>query len=420
MKYEYRLNDLPSGNDAWHRLVSNGSRFIKTGVMALALAVAVGCGGNNGGQNEPNGQDTKDASAAVAVDPEGKPNPGDPSGDYVNRGDTIIDETQAIKSGPAKYWYTQSGLGVNGKMIWTYVNGNAVSNSMTWRSGLGAGKYKVEAFIPRNYATTRSAGYRIQAIKGGSTSTLARKSVNQYSVSDVWVDLGTYEFNGEPAVFLGDDTGEAYSTKRMIGFDAIKFVPQSNGGGGGGGGINVPCFYQKDGAWGGKAMRPSTLTMAGYGCLVTSISSVMNWAGFSTDPGKYCDWLSNSSNGGFDKAGLYQEPPKVLASKYTGGKLRQVDWVKWYTVAADLNRIKGELDAGRPVVIEVRYKANDSTNYMHWVAAVGYSVSSGKVSDLTIMDPLNANKQLTTMSKTYNHTNNLGRWIYGARFFAKG
>jgi hypothetical protein len=38
--------------------------------------------------------------------------------------------------------------------------------------------------------------------------------------------LGTYSFaaNGAEYVELGDNTGEAVSTSRMIGFDAVKFV----------------------------------------------------------------------------------------------------------------------------------------------------------------------------------------------------
>ncbi len=388
---------------------------IKRATVCLALAaVAAGCGGSGDHDSNPLGRGMKDASAAGVSTPEQKADPSDSESAVVTRGDTIIDDTQASKGGPSQYWHSQAGLGVNNEMIWTYVNGNGVSNSVTWRTSLGAGKYNVRVFIPRNYATTRNAIYRIQSIQGGNATTIGTVAVNQYNYSDVWVDLGTYTFNGQPAVFLADDTGEAYSTKRMIGFDAAKFTSQ-----GGGQTISVPCFAQTESAWASKKLKPSGYTMANSGCLVTAIASVINWGGFSTDPGKYCDWLGDSKNGGFSSGGFYQEPPKTLLRNYTNGKVQQTGYADWRSKPADLNQIKSEIDAGRPVVIEVHYKKSDSETYMHWVTVVAYTETSSTITDFTIMDPLAKDKQLTTLNQHYNYTNDVARWVYAARFFSR-
>jgi len=389
---------------------------IKRATIGFVLAaVAAGCGGN-GDHNSTPPLRGKDASAAQVSTPEQKADPTDSGSAVVMRGDTVIDDTQATKSGPSQYWHSQTGLGVNNEMIWTYVNGNSVSNSATWRTSLGVGKYNVRVFIPRNYATTRNAVYKVQSIQGGNTTTIGTVAVNQYNYSDAWVDLGTYSFNGQPAVLLADNTGEAYSTKRMIGIDAVKFTDQ---GGGGGQTINVPCFAQTETAWASKKLKPSGYTMADSGCLVTAIASVINWAGYSTDPGKYCDWLGDPKNGGFLSNGFYQEPPKPLLRNYTNGKAQQTGYADWRSKPADLNQIKSEIDAGRPVVIEVHYQKSDNEKYMHWVTVVAYVATGSKITDFTIMDPRAKDKQLTTLNQHYNYTNDVARWVYAARFFSR-
>lgn len=137
----------------------------------------------------------------------------------------VIDQDQAGKGGPPQYWHRIGGYGVDGDMTWTYVNGSTTCNWMVWRSGMGAGRYQVFAFIPRNYATTRNAVYWIENYYGNTWNCINKVSVNQYNCCDVWVNLGTYNFAGEPSVYLDDNTGESYNaTKRMVGFDAIKFV----------------------------------------------------------------------------------------------------------------------------------------------------------------------------------------------------
>ena len=137
--------------------------------------------------------------------------------------EVVVDDQSGgfTRFGPSTYWY-QASIGYASHLWYTYVNGTTQSNYARWTPGLsGAGNYAVYAYIPSNYATSQQAKYRIY--HNGSNNYW---TVNQNSYSDVWVSLGTYYFSagGGEYVELSDATGEAASTSRMIGFDAIKFV----------------------------------------------------------------------------------------------------------------------------------------------------------------------------------------------------
>ncbi len=76
------------------------------------------------------------------------------------------------------------------------------------------------AFIPRCYATSQQARYRIY--HNGVSDYV---TVNQNNASDAWVTLGSFYFrnDGTEYVELADNTGEALSLNRQIAFDAIRF-----------------------------------------------------------------------------------------------------------------------------------------------------------------------------------------------------
>jgi hypothetical protein len=129
------------------------------------------------------------------------------------------------KGGTASYWWS-SGLGVYGSGLYTYCNGGVRDCWGRWTFDLsklnGTANYKVEAFIPRNHATTGNAHYHINTASG-----VAGKSVNQNALYDAWADLGTYALNqGSAWVELDDATGETYSSSSSpkIGFDAVRLT----------------------------------------------------------------------------------------------------------------------------------------------------------------------------------------------------
>jgi hypothetical protein len=138
--------------------------------------------------------------------------------------EVIVDDQSGgfAKYGPSTYWW-QAAIGYASHMWYTYANGTTQSNYARWSPGLsgGTGYYAVYAYIPGNYATSQQARYRICHNGASDYAT-----VNQNSYYNAWVPLGTYYFSASGAEYveLSDATGEAASTSRMIGFDAIKFV----------------------------------------------------------------------------------------------------------------------------------------------------------------------------------------------------
>lgn len=122
--------------------------------------------------------------------------------------------------GPSAWWH-YSMIGYGG-MRWTYNSLAVRYNYARWTPSLAGGRYEVYAYIPSNYATTRSAQYEISC-----RNMCAYRTVNQLAYSDVWVSIGTYDFAPGTGGFvqLTDVTGERDNT-RMVGFDAVKFVPR--------------------------------------------------------------------------------------------------------------------------------------------------------------------------------------------------
>ena len=131
--------------------------------------------------------------------------------------------------GPSAYWHRattcgSTALGYGGDMYWTYVNGSVVSNYVRWTPALGGpGTYQVSVFVPRCNATSLQAKYKL--VHNGVTE---YRTVNQNVYYDAWVSLGSFAFTGAGGEYveLADATGESYTTKRLLGVDAVRWVRQ--------------------------------------------------------------------------------------------------------------------------------------------------------------------------------------------------
>lgn len=125
-------------------------------------------------------------------------------------------------TGRPEWWHRETTVGYGNDMVWTTNTATRQDNYARWKPKLPqAGSYKVEAYIPSANATSERARYVIVA--SGASQT---RIVNQNALSNVWADLGTYNFraDGTEYIELGDVTGET-SNSRRVGFDAMRFTP---------------------------------------------------------------------------------------------------------------------------------------------------------------------------------------------------
>jgi hypothetical protein len=140
-------------------------------------------------------------------------------------GIVIVDDADPgfVKGGVSTSWRTVYE-GYNGRLLWTWNNDwqRPYYNWARWTPSLSAGRYEVFVFVPYRYTTTSSARYLISHTGGYTTY-----AVDQDATGDSWVSLGTYWFAGTNAdyVSLTDVTGEP-RLKRMVAFDAVKWVPR--------------------------------------------------------------------------------------------------------------------------------------------------------------------------------------------------
>ncbi len=150
-----------------------------------------------------------------------------------DNGDLQVDELESSFARSAATWY-EATCGAGGHTYYTYATDSASesSNSATWRPRIPAtGQYRVFAHVPQGcglgsppYASTKAA-YRIHSASGDAV-----KVIDQNTASE-WVDLGLYTFAAgtDGAIELSDLTGEAYSQRKVVFFDAIKWVAEDAG-----------------------------------------------------------------------------------------------------------------------------------------------------------------------------------------------
>ncbi len=133
--------------------------------------------------------------------------------------------------------------------------------------------------------------------------------------------------------------------------------------------MSVPEMSQKDGAWAGAPLGSSpTDTIASAGCAITAVAMMLRYYGITTDPGAFNSWLNG--NGG------YVNDDQLVWSSIDGYSRGRVAFSGW--LGPDLDVIRTELDAGRPVVAEVSLGGNQ-----HFILLTGYSTEGG----LTANDP---------------------------------
>ena len=129
--------------------------------------------------------------------------------------------------------------------------------------------------------------------------------------------------------------------------------------------MTVAVMSQQDGAWAGAPLgSSSTDTIGSAGCAITAVTMMLRYYGMNTDPGAFNSWLTANGGYAYDDQLIWD-----AVTRYSNGRVAFSGWL-----GPDVGVIRGELDAGRPVVAEVRLGANQ-----HFVLITGYTDDGGVV-----------------------------------------
>jgi hypothetical protein len=133
--------------------------------------------------------------------------------------------------------------------------------------------------------------------------------------------------------------------------------------------LTIAAMGQQDGAWAATPLGSSaTESIGSAGCAITAVTMMLRYYGMNTDPGAFNAWLTAKGGYAYDDQLIWD-----AVNFYSGGRVNFSAWL-----GPDLGAIQAELDAGRPVVAEVRLGANQ-----HFVLLTGYTNEGG----IVINDP---------------------------------
>lgn len=146
-------------------------------------------------------------------------------------------------------------------------------------------------------------------------------------------------------------------------------------------------FSQNDPRWKDSPLGTKG-TIGNYGCLMIDGTMVVNYYGFRETPLTMNQKLTE--NGGYDKGNLFvwSAIPRLFPGlKYRG---------KWSNknplTQAQMNQIRGAIDKGYPVILQIDTIPITAALDEHWVLAIGYDGD-----DFIIQDPWDgAEKRITS------------------------
>ncbi|WNG40445.1 transglycosylase SLT domain-containing protein [Archangium violaceum] len=155
-----------------------------------------------------------------------------------------------------------------------------------------------------------------------------------------------------PAAAKGDKSGPVRDN------DGRKFPTSEDG---------TPLYRQGDKAWGSRTLGSSS-SLAAAGCAMTATAmAISKISGKVINPGELDKYLDK--HGGYAGNGLKWD----VAAKAAGLSARTQPW--------SLSTINKQLDAGRPVVVGVDYKAGGNgggNGTDHWITITGRGKQNGK------------------------------------------
>ena len=151
------------------------------------------------------------------------------------------------------------------------------------------------------------------------------------------------------------------------------------------------AFYsQLDPAWSGQQLGSCSLTIGSDGCALTCVAMLLTWEAGSAanpNPAELNAWLSRADVGGYT-GGCY-----ILwdiAANYDGAGTGLQFTASVPNVPDQWSYIDNEVNAARPVVVEVDASPATSGWLQHFVVVYARSGPSGQPQSYLIMDPLQA------------------------------
>lgn len=134
----------------------------------------------------------------------------------------VVDDGEVgFERSDGQWW--QEPRGVDGDLHWAFAVSGEPTTVIEWHPTLEAcGRYRVEAYLPPDFPTTRQAAYTIIGREGSMSVT-----VDQRGRSGAWVDLGGHWFepDAESLVRLSNNTGEGGADPPLlVVFDAVRWT----------------------------------------------------------------------------------------------------------------------------------------------------------------------------------------------------
>lgn len=151
--------------------------------------------------------------------------------------------------------------------------------------------------------------------------------------------------------------------------------------------LELPLYSQKDVRWASDKLGTSSVTIGGYGCLITSAAMVCKFYGKDTDPGRINKDLIRVNGYASSNLLIFDAINRIYPDI-------TVDWTQYITNPTSA-QIDAVLERGIPVIVQVDYIPNTPALDQHWVVVIGKD-SAGYI----IADPING--QVGSLSRYAN------------------
>lgn len=142
--------------------------------------------------------------------------------------------------------------------------------------------------------------------------------------------------------------------------------------------IAVPLFSQRDKKWAKLKLGTGSGTIGDFGCLLTALTMMCKYYGKNVDVAELNKLLIDIE--GFANGNLYKWY-EGITKIYDDIKITKLVDTPNPVTTEQFNSWKKEIDAGRPVILQVDFYPSTAQPDMHFVLLVGYDEKNYYVAD---------------------------------------